>query len=344
MPDFIKSVGKQAIDDGLNGYGPTEGVPAIREAFVNFLKRKYALDYDSTQILTTTGESQGLAAVMQALINENDGVIIPTPAFPQYELCTLINKGQPIFIDTSQNNFKLTPKMIEQAKTNHPNAKLIILNYPSNPTGVTYSSEELRAFAQVIEALDLFVISDEIYSELTYTTTHHSIANFIPERTILLNGASKTFAMTGWRIGFIACPKHLYGSILKSHQSSTPVGQIFTQLAGAAAFNMGDNTILEMKSAYNERRNYIVKALEDLNFTVTHPDGAFYVFPKLPNFVTLDDKTFALQLAEQFKVGVIPGSVFGIGGENHLRISYATSLDTIKIAMSRIEQFLNTLK
>lgn len=340
VPDFIKEAGKKAIDAGFNGYGPALGMPVLIDAFTQFLKRRYDLTIDPTTLITTTGESQGLAAVLQALLNEGDGVIIPSPAFPQYELCTLINRGIPIIVDTSQSDFLFTPEDLYAVKQKHPHAKVVVLNYPSNPTGVTYSSEQLQAFAQAAKALDLIVISDEIYSELVYDATHDSIYRYLPDQTILLNGASKTYAMTGWRIGFIVAPKHLFMPILKAHQSSTPVGSQFTQIAAAEAFQHGDTAVKEMKIAYQQRRDYLVTALTQLGFTLTSPDGAFYLFPKLPEHLHMDDKTFAIELAKQAKVGVIPGSVFGKGGENHIRISYATSLDILKDSVARITIFL----
>lgn len=344
VPTFIKEAGKKAIDEGFNGYGPSLGMPVLIDAFSNFLKRRYDLTVDPSTIITTTGESQGLAAVLQALINEGDGVIIPSPAFPQYELCTLINRGVPIIVDTSQTGFLLSPENLYTIKREHPYAKIVVLNYPSNPTGVTYSSQQLKDFAKVAQELGLLVISDEIYSELVYEATHDSIARYLPNQTILLNGASKTYAMTGWRIGFIVAPKHLFTAILKAHQSSTPVGSQFAQIAAAEAFNHGDAVVQEMKQSYQTRRNYLVSALTELGFTLSSPDGAFYLFPKLPDYLEMDDKLFATELATKAKVGVIPGSVFGQGGENHIRISYATSLTILKESVERIKSFLNNYK
>lgn len=342
VPDFVKEVGKKAIDNGFNGYSSSKGMPVLLDAFVNFLKRRYNLHYETSQVFATTGESQGLAAVMQALINPGDGVIIPSPGFPQYELCTHINRGTFIPVDTSHTGFLLTRDALKTAKQSYPQAKIVVLNYPSNPTGVTYSTEQLKELANTIAELDLLVISDEIYSELTYTTTHDSIARYIPDRTILLNGASKSYAMTGWRIGFVAAPQHLFEPLFKSHQSSTPVGSQFAHIAAATAFNDGDDIVQVMKESYNERRQFIVQELTRLGFDVPSPDGAFYVFPKIPAHIPLDDKAFATELAKQAKVGVIPGTVFGKGGENHLRLSYATSLDQLKKAMQRIETFIQT--
>ncbi|NEW61945.1 aminotransferase class I/II-fold pyridoxal phosphate-dependent enzyme [Granulicatella sp. zg-ZJ] len=340
VPDFIKESGKKAIDDGFNGYSSSKGMPVLIDAFVHFLKRRYDLSYDTSHIIVTTGESQGLAAVLQALISPGDAVIIPTPAFPQYELCTLINHGEVVTVDTSHTQFILTPEALRQAKINHPNAKVVILNYPSNPTGVTYSPEDLKAFAKTANELDLIVISDEIYSELVYDQKHDSIARYLPHRTILLNGASKTYAMTGWRIGFIACPPDLFTPIFKAHQSSTPVGSQFAHIAAATAFNDGDAVIAMMKQAYQERRDFIVKELSNMGFDVASPDGAFYVFPRIPQHLNMDDKKFARELAVHGKVGVIPGSVFGKGGENYIRISYATSMDILKESMERIRLFI----
>ncbi|MBF0780380.1 MULTISPECIES: pyridoxal phosphate-dependent aminotransferase [unclassified Granulicatella] len=343
VPDFVKEAGKKAIDDGFNGYAPSKGMPVLINAFVDWLDRRYTLKYDASQIIVTTGESQGLAAVMQALINPGDAVIVPTPAFPQYELCTLINRGEFIPVDTSNSQFLLTPEQLRATKQAYPHAKVVVLTYPSNPTGVTYSTEELQAFAKVAEELGIIVISDEIYSELVYDQAHDSIARYLPQQTILLNGASKTYAMTGWRIGFIAAPKHLFEAIFKAHQSSTPVGSQFAQIGAATAFNNGDDAILTMRQAYKERRDYLVYELTDMGFEVVSPDGAFYLFPRLPKHVHLDDKQFATQLAIQGKVGVIPGSVFGKGGENHIRISYATSMPVLQESMARLRHFLTQL-
>lgn len=344
VPIFVKEAGKKAIDDGFNGYAPSKGMPILIDAFVNWLKRRYELSYDKSQVIVTTGESQGLAAVIQALLNPGEGVIVPTPAFPQYELCTLINRGEFIPVDTSESQFLLTPEQLRLTKQHFPQAKVVVLTYPSNPTGVTYSSNQLQALAKVADELDLIVISDEIYSELIYDKTHDSIARYLPHKTILLNGASKTYAMTGWRIGFIVAPPHLFEAIFKAHQSSTPVGSQFTQIAAASAFNNGDEAISTMRQSYRERRDFLITELTNMDFEVISPDGAFYLFPRLPKYLAMDDKQFATKLAIEGKVGVIPGSVFGKGGENHIRISYATSMDILKESMIRLRQFLNQFK
>lgn len=342
VPDFVKEAGKKAIDDGLNGYGPGIGLPALRQAYVDFLKRKYQLDYTPNDIITTCGLSQALPAVLKGLLNAGDKVIIPTPSFPQYETTTLINGGVPIFVDTSKDNFIFTAQALQQVATEHSNIKALIINYPSNPTGVTYTSKQLQELAEVAKTLNIIVISDEIYSELIYDKKHDSIARYLPEQSILLNGMSKTYAMTGWRVGFIATQsKALHQAILIAHQDSIPVSPIFTQVGAIAALNDGDSAIEEMKNAYKERRDYLVKELSELGFEITSPDGAFYLFPRIPRVLNMDDVTFVKELAQQAKVGIIPGDVFGPGGKYHVRISYAASLDVLKECVARIKTFMS---
>lgn len=251
--------------------------------------------------------------------------------------------GEAINIDTSDNDFVLSPDALKKALADHDHVKAIVLNYPSNPTGVTYSADQLKAIADVLADTDLVVIADEIYSELIYGGHHTSIAKFIPGQTIVLNGASKSGAMTGYRIGFMAAPAELMKRIGMVHSIMITSPSDPAMAAAVPIFDSDDGhqATLDMKAAYEARRDFLVAALQKLDFTVTTPRGAFYVFAKIPADQGTDDVKFATKLAQEGKVAVIPGSYFGDGGEGYLRLSYATSMDNLKLAVDRIKDLLN---
>ncbi|MGN1279285.1 MAG: aminotransferase class I/II-fold pyridoxal phosphate-dependent enzyme [Limosilactobacillus sp.] len=343
VPTAMKEAAIKSIQDNDSHYAPGNGSTALRQAIAHFMTDRYGLTYDpESEIAVTIGATEGIYASLTAVTNPGDEVLIATPTFPLYSAITTLLGGTPVEIDTSTDGFVLTPDRLQQVLANHPNAKALVLNYPSNPTGVTYTHDQVEALAAAIKDTNLVVIADEIYSELVYDGTHTSIAKFIPDQTLVLNGASKSHAMTGYRIGFIAGPKELMGPVSAAHAMMVTAASDPAMAAATAAFSTaaGKAATQHMKAAYLKRRDFLVAALDKLGFGITTPNGAFYVFAKLPARFGTDDVRFATNLAQKGKVAVIPGSYFGAGGQGHLRISYATSLDNIKTAVDRIKHFV----
>lgn len=349
-PDFnVPEVGKQAaiesIENNDSHYAPGTGSVALRAAIADFLKVRYQLDYNpANEIVVTIGATEAIYASLNALLNPGDKVLIPTPTFPLYETVVRMLGGVPINIDTSSNDFVLAPEMVEAALAEHgPAVKAVILNYPSNPTGVTYSASELQALAKVLEKSNAVMIADEIYSELLYDGDHVSIATYLPGQTLVLNGASKSHAMTGYRIGFIAGPTELMQKVILVHNLmiTSPSDPAMAAAVPCFGTETGRQASVKMRAAYQIRRDYMVEELTKLGFSVAKPNGAFYIFAKLPAQYGTDDVQFARDLAQQAQVATIPGSFFGPGGEGYLRMSYATSLDELKKAISRIATFVN---
>lgn len=344
VPDVAKKAAIQSINDNDSHYSAGSGTPQLRQAIANYLQNRYDLTYDAdSEIAVTIGATEAIYASLFAIINKGDQVLIPTPTFPLYEAIVNLLGGEAINIDTSDNDFVLSPDALKKALADHDHVKAIVLNYPSNPTGVTYSADQLKAIADVLADTDLVVIADEIYSELIYGGHHTSIAKFIPGQTIVLNGASKSGAMTGYRIGFMAAPAELMKRIGMVHSIMITSPSDPAMAAAVPIFDSDDGhqATLDMKAAYEARRDFLVAALQKLDFTVTTPRGAFYVFAKIPADQGTDDVKFATKLAQEGKVAVIPGSYFGDGGEGYLRLSYATSIDNLKLAVDRIKDLLN---
>ena len=344
VPDVAKKAAIQSINDNDSHYSAGSGTPQLRQAIANYLQNRYDLTYDAdSEIAVTIGATEAIYASLFAIINKGDQVLIPTPTFPLYEAIVNLLGGEAINIDTSDNDFVLSPDALKKALADHDHVKAIVLNYPSNPTGVTYSADQLKAIADVLADTDLVVIADEIYSELIYGGHHTSIAKFIPGQTIVLNGASKSGAMTGYRIGFMAAPAELMKRIGMVHSIMITSPSDPAMAAAVPIFDSDDGhqATLDMKAAYEARRDFLVAALQKLDFTVTTPRGAFYVFAKIPADQGTGDVKFATKLAQEGKVAVIPGSYFGDGGEGYLRLSYATSMDNLKLAVDRIKDLLN---
>lgn len=344
VPDVAKKAAIQSINDNDSHYSAGSGTPQLRQAIANYLQNRYDLTYDAdSEIAVTIGATEAIYTSLFAIINKGDQVLIPTPTFPLYEAIVNLLGGEAINIDTSDNDFVLSPDALKKALADHDHVKAIVLNYPSNPTGVTYSADQLKAIADVLADTDLVVIADEIYSELIYGGHHTSIAKFIPGQTIVLNGASKSGAMTGYRIGFMAAPAELMKRIGMVHSIMITSPSDPAMAAAVPIFDSDDGhqATLDMKAAYEARRDFLVAALQKLDFTVTTPRGAFYVFAKIPADQGTDDVKFATKLAQEGKVAVIPGSYFGDGGEGYLRLSYATSMDNLKLAVDRIKDLLN---
>ena len=344
VPEFIKDAMKEALDKNFTHYAASDGLQELRQAIANFYQRRHQLDLNWQQIMVTVGASQGFMITMMALLNSGDKVLIPSPYFPLYGYSSILSGGDSVFVDTSADGFVLTPEALDHQLQGHPEIKLLMLNYPNNPTGTTYSKDQVKGLAEVLRKYpDVYVLSDEIYGDLVYEGDHYSMVEELPDRTILLAGASKSYAMTGFRLGFLHIPADLYEELFKIFQTMVTCVSTPDQWAGVAAYNDGDQAIDDMKGEYNHRRNMIVDRMTAMGFDIPHPAGAFYVFPRIPAKYGDDDQAFALDLAEKAKVGVIPGSAFGPGGQGYFRFSYAAAYEDIAVAMDRIAAFMEVL-
>ncbi|MFC5631462.1 MULTISPECIES: pyridoxal phosphate-dependent aminotransferase [Streptococcus] len=342
-PDHVKSAAKTAIDANQSHYTGMAGLLELREAASAFVKEKYQLDYKAEdEILVTVGATEALSATLTAILEPGDIVLLPAPAYPGYEPIVTLVGAKIVEIDTTTNDFVLTPDMLEKALEEYGDkVKAVLLNYPANPTGVTYTRDEIEAFATVLENYPVFVVSDEVYSELNYTNEPHvSIAEFIPDQTIVINGLSKSHAMTGWRLGLIFARETLAAQIIKSHQYLVTAATTASQFAAIAALTKGKNDAEPMKVEYIKRRDYIIEKMTSMNFKIIRPNGAFYIFAKIPVTEGRDSFAFLQKLANEQAVAFIPGVAFGKYGEGYLRISYAASMEVIKEAMRRLEVFM----
>lgn len=342
-PDHVKEAAKAAIDANESHYTGMSGLLELRQAASQFVNEKYNLSYDpETEILVTIGATEALSATLTAILEEGDKVLLPAPAYPGYEPIVNLVGAEIVEIDTTENDFVLTPEMLEKAILKQGNQlKAVILNYPANPTGVTYSREQMAALADVLKKYDVFVVCDEVYSELTYTEQPHvSIAEFLPEQTIVINGLSKSHAMTGWRLGFTFAPAAFTAQLIKSHQYLVTAANTMAQFAGVEALTAGKDDAEQMKREYIERRDYIIEKMTELGFKIIKPDGAFYIFAKIPAGYNQDSFAFLKDFAQKKAVAFIPGAAFGQYGEGYVRLSYAASMDTIKEAMKRLEEYM----
>ncbi|WP_448667247.1 pyridoxal phosphate-dependent aminotransferase [Aerococcus viridans] len=344
VPEFIKDAMKEALDNNFTHYAASDGLQELRQAIANFYHRRHQLKLNWQQIMVTVGASQGFMITMMALLNPGDKVLIPSPYFPLYSYSSILSGGESIFVDTSADDFVLTPEALDRELQAHPEVKLLMLNYPNNPTGTTYSKDQIMRLAEVLRKYpDVYILSDEIYGDLVYDDDHYSMVEELPNRTILLAGASKSYAMTGFRLGFLHIPADLYEELFKIFQTMVTCVSTLDQWAGVAAYNDGDQAIDDMKDEYNHRRKMIVDRMTAMGFDIPHPAGAFYVFPRIPAKYGDDDQAFALDLAENAKVGVIPGSAFGPGGQGYFRFSYAAAYEDIAVAMDRMAAFMEAL-
>ncbi|MEG0159661.1 pyridoxal phosphate-dependent aminotransferase [Carnobacterium sp.] len=345
-PEHVKLAGISAIENNDSHYTGMAGDLELRKAVATFMQKKYQVSFaPENEILVTVGATEALSASLLAVLNPGDKIIVPTPIYPGYEPLITLARAEPIYIDTTSNGFVLTPEMIEAAMLEHGDqVKAIILNYPSNPTGVTYNREEVKAIADAVKKYNIFVISDEIYSELTYGETHVSIAEFARDQTILINGLSKSHAMTGWRIGFILAPQELIGQIVKVHQYLVTSTTTMAQKAAIAALTAGADDALPMKIEYMKRRDFLYEKMKNLGFEIARPNGAFYIFAKIPDGYTQNSMNFCVDLAEKNKLAIIPGSAFGAAGEGFVRLSYAASMEKLELAMERLTAYMATNK
>lgn len=343
-PEHVKQAGIEAIEKDFSHYSGMAGLPDVREAASIFFEKKYGISYKPmSEILVTVGATEAISATLLAILEPGDKVLLPAPIYPGYEPLITLAKAEPVYIDTTSNGFVLTPEMIDQAMLEHGDqVKAIILNYPSNPTGVTYNREEVKAIADTVKKYPIFVISDEIYSELTYDGEHVSIAEYIPEQTILINGLSKSHAMTGWRLGFILTNETFAKEIVKVHQYIVTAASTISQKAATRALIEGIDDAQVMKADYLIRRDFVYEQMTKLGFEIAKPSGAFYIFAKIPAGYIQDSMAFCVDLANENALAIIPGVAFGPEGEGYVRISYAASLETLEKAMARLTAYMNT--
>ena len=349
-PDFdtpwhIREEGIYSLERGKTHYTSNSGLKELRIEISDYLNRKNHLDYNYLdQILVTVGGSEAIDLALRAMIEDGDEVIITTPCYVSYLPCAIMAGANVVEIPLkNENEFRLTKEELEAAIT--PKSKILLMNFPNNPTGAIMEYKDLEEIAQVVIEHDLIVISDEIYSELTYFGRHRSIAEVpsMKERTIVINGFSKSYAMTGWRLGFACGPKEIIKEMTKINQFCIMCAPITSQNAAVRALKNGDNDVLEMKEAYDERRRYLLYRLKEMGLPCFTPKGAFYVFPDIRKF-GMTSEEFSLKLLKEKRVVVVPGSAFGESGEGFIRISYAYSIEDLKKALARVEEFIQTLK
>lgn len=341
-PEHVKEAGQRAIKENFSHYSGMAGLTDVREAAAYFMKEKYGVSYDPTsEVLVTIGATEAISASLLAMLEAGDKVLLPAPIYPGYEPVITLAGAIPVYIDTTENGFVLTPEMLEEAMAEHGDTvKAVILNYPSNPTGVTYNREEVQAIAEVLKKYPVFVISDEIYSELTYEEAHVSLAEFLPEQTIVINGLSKSHAMTGWRIGFIFANKLLTREIIKVHQYLVTAASTISQKAAVRALVEGINDGVIMREEYKKRRDFVYESMSGLGFDIARPNGAFYIFAKIPSGFEQDSMKFCLELANKQALAIIPGIAFGPEAEGYVRISYAADMERLEEAMKRLTLFM----
>ena len=342
-PDHVKEAAKRAIDQDQSYYTGMSGLLTLRQAASDFVKEKYQLDYNpENEILVTIGATEALSATLTAILEEGDKVLLPAPAYPGYEPIVNLVGAEIVEIDTTENGFVLTPEMLEKAILEQGDKlKAVILNYPANPTGITYSREQLEALAAVLRKYEIFVVCDEVYSELTYTGENHvSLGTMLRDQAIIINGLSKSHAMTGWRLGFIFAPANFTAQLIKSHQYLVTAANTMAQHAAVEALTAGKNDAEPMKKEYIQRRDYIIEKMTKLGFEIIKPDGAFYIFAKIPAGYDQDSFAFLKDFAQKKAVAFIPGAAFGQYGEGYVRLSYAASMETIKEAMKRLEEYM----
>lgn len=350
-PDFdtpwhIREEGIYSLERGRTFYTSNAGLKELKEEISRYIKRRCNVLYDyAGEVMVTVGGSEAIDIALRAMINPGAGekVLIPQPSYVSYVPCTILAGGVPVVIELeAKDEFRLTPEKLLEKLT--PNTKILILPFPNNPTGAIMEKEDLEAIAKIIIEKDLFVISDEIYSELTYKGNHITIASLpgMKERTVLINGFSKAFAMTGWRLGYACAPELILTQMLKIHQFAIMCAPTTSQYAGVDALRNSDEDVKNMREAYNQRRRYLMHAFREMGLECFEPYGAFYTFPCIKRFGMSSDE-FATRLLQEEKVAVVPGTAFGDCGEGYLRISYAYSLEDLKKALERIKRFVDRL-
>ena len=349
-PDFdtpwhIRDEGIYSLEKGRTFYTSNAGLKELKVEICNYLKRRVHIEYDyNTDVIVTVGGSEAIDIGLRAMINPGEEVLIPQPSYVSYEPCAILAGAKPVIIELkNENEFRLTPEELEAAITEK--TKVLIMPYPNNPTGAIMEQSDLEKIAKIVIEKDLFVISDEIYSELSYGEEHVSIASLpgMKERTILINGFSKSYAMTGWRLGYACGPKEIIEQMIKIHQFAIMCAPTTSQYAAVEALKNGDDDVAMMKEAYNQRRRYLMHAFKQMELPCFEPYGAFYMFPCIKEF-GMTAEEFATRFLLEEKVAVVPGTAFGDCGEGFLRISYAYSLDNLKIAIGRLSRFIQKIR
>ncbi len=349
-PDFdtpwhIRDEGIYSLEKGRTFYTSNAGLKELKQEICSYMKRTQDIDYHyNDEVLVTVGGSEAIDLMFRALINPGDEVLIPQPSYVSYEPCAILADAVPVIINLKEENlFRLTAQELEDAIT--PRSKILVLPFPNNPTGAIMEKEDLEAIAEVIRRHDLYVLSDEIYGELTYTDKHISIASLpdMKERTVLVNGFSKAYAMTGWRLGYACGPAEIISQMVKIHQYAIMCAPTTSQYAAVEALKNGDEDVQMMRQSYNERRRFVVHALHEMGLPCFEPLGAFYVFPCIKEF-GLSSEEFVERLLREEKVAIVPGTAFGDCGEGYLRISYAYSIENLRIALGRLADFVSKLR
>ena len=349
-PDFdtpwrIREEGIYSLERGRTFYTSNAGLLELKEEISSYLERKIGVSYDpKKECVVTVGGSEAIDIAFRAMLDPGDEVLIPQPCYVSYDPCATLAGGVPVAIPLkNENEFKLTREELEEAIT--PKTKILVMPFPNNPTGAIMTREELEPIAEVVKEHDLYVLSDEIYSELTYKGKHTSIASLpgMRERTLVINGFSKSFAMTGWRLGYVCGPEIILEQMLKIHQFAIMCAPTNSQYAAVEALRNCEAEVDKMREAYNQRRRYLVSEFKRMNIPCFEPYGAFYVFPCIKEFGMTSDE-FATKFLQEEKVATVPGTAFGESGEGFLRISYAYSLEDLKIALGRFETFINRLR
>ena len=349
-PDFdtpwhIRDEGIYALEKGRTFYTSNSGLKSLRQEICNYIKRTQNIEYNpDNEVIVTVGGSEAIDIGIRALVNDGDEVIIPQPSYVSYEPCAILANAKPVIINLkAENEFRLKPDELLKAITDK--TKILILPFPNNPTGSIMDRADLEAISKIIIEKDIYVMSDEIYSELSYKEKHVSIASLegMKERTILINGFSKSYAMTGWRLGYACAPKEIIQQMTKIHQYAIMCAPTTSQYAAVEALKNGDEDVAMMRQSYNQRRRFLLNAFKEMNIPCFEPFGAFYVFPCIKEF-GMTSEEFATRLLQEEKVAAVPGTAFGESGEGHLRISYAYSLENLKKAMERMKRFVERLR
>lgn len=349
-PDFdtpwhIRDEGIYALEKGKTFYTSNSGLTELRQEISNYVKRTQGVTYNpKTEVMVTVGGSEAIDVAFRAMLDPDDEVLIPEPSYVSYVPCAVLAGGKPVIIDLkAENDFRLTAEEVLEKITDK--TKILVLPFPNNPTGSVMGREELEKIAKVVIEKDLFVLSDEIYAELTYNGKHVSITSIegMKERTVLINGFSKAYAMTGWRLGYACAPEVILKQMLKIHQYAIMCAPTTSQYAAVEALKNGDKDVEEMRRSYNHRRRFLMNAFREMGLECFEPFGAFYVFPCIKEF-GMTSEEFATRFLMEEKVATVPGTAFGDSGEGFLRISYAYSLETLKIAMEKLAKFITKLR
>ncbi|MDE7444733.1 MAG: aminotransferase class I/II-fold pyridoxal phosphate-dependent enzyme [Lachnospiraceae bacterium] len=349
-PDFdtpwhIRDEGIYSLEKGRTFYTSNAGLKELKVEITKYIKRTQGISYDTDhEVIVTVGGSEAIDIALRAMVDPGDEVLIPQPSYVSYEPCAILAGAKPVIIELKEENeFRLTAQELRDAITDK--TKILLLPFPNNPTGAIMEKEDLEAIAEIILEKDIFVISDEIYAELTYKGKHVSIASLpgMQERTVLINGFSKSYAMTGWRLGYACAPKEIMEQMIKIHQFAIMCAPTTSQYAAVEALRNGDEDVAMMRESYNQRRRFLMHAFKEMGLECFEPYGAFYVFPSIKEFGMTSDE-FANRLLQEEKVAVVPGTAFGDCGEGFLRISYAYSIDSLKIALDKINAFITRLR